>query len=79
MTSTAELEFTANVHHEEDGSYWAEVVELPGCFASGFDLNELSEALAEAIEMCLPDARNGGRRPQKFRVGSLRMLSDASV
>jgi predicted RNase H-like HicB family nuclease len=69
------LEFTANVHREEDGSYWAEVVELPGCFASGFDLDELTEALAEAIEMCLPDAQNGGRSEQKFRLGSLRMQS----
>lgn len=35
--------------HQEGGSYWAEVVELPGCFASGDDLDELKEALAEAI------------------------------
>ena len=69
------LEFTANVHREEDGSYWAEVVELPGCFASGFDLDELTEALAEAIEMCLPDAPNGSRSEQKFRLGGLRMQS----
>ncbi len=29
------------VVHEEDGSYWAEVKELPGCFASGRNLEEL--------------------------------------
>jgi predicted RNase H-like HicB family nuclease len=46
------MEFHATVH-EEDGSYWAEVEELPGCFASGKDLNELQEALIEAINMCL--------------------------
>ncbi len=46
------MEFHATVH-EEDGSYWAEVQELPGCFASGRDLNELQEALIEAIGMCL--------------------------
>jgi predicted RNase H-like HicB family nuclease len=46
------MEFHATVH-EEDGSYWAEVQELPGCFASGKDLNELEEALIEAIGMCL--------------------------
>ena len=73
------LEFRANVHREEDGSYWAEVAELPGCFASGFDLDELTEALAEAIEMCLPALPNGGQSGQKFRVGSLRMLSGASA
>ena len=39
--------------HSEDGSYWAEVVELPGCFASGQTLDELTEALREAIRMYL--------------------------
>ena len=37
------------VIHEEDGSYWAEVKELPGCFASGQSLDEVKEALVEAI------------------------------
>lgn len=41
--------------HEEDGAYWAEVEELPGCFASGHDLKELKEALLEAIQLWLPD------------------------
>lgn len=48
------MEFHAIVH-EEDGSYWAEVQELPGCFASGKDLNELQDALIEAIGMCLTE------------------------
>lgn len=39
--------------HEEDGSYWAEVAELPGCFASGDSREELFEALAEAIGLYL--------------------------
>ena len=42
--TTASREFTANIRHEE-GAYWAEVAELPGCFASGFSLDELHEAL----------------------------------
>jgi predicted RNase H-like HicB family nuclease len=37
--------------HRERSDYWAEVDELPGCFASGDDLAELKEALAEAIEL----------------------------
>lgn len=44
--------FTLQVHLE-DGHYWAEVAELPGCFASGRDLDELRDALAEAIGMYL--------------------------
>jgi predicted RNase H-like HicB family nuclease len=39
--------------HYEDDHMWAEVDELPGCFASGKDMEELKEALAEAISMCL--------------------------
>lgn len=32
----ARVSFHAVVHEEKDGSLWAEVKELPGCFASGF-------------------------------------------
>lgn len=52
ITLIGEVEFHAIVH-EEDGSLWAEVEELPGCFASGKDLNELTEAVIEAISMCM--------------------------
>lgn len=44
--------FTLTVHFEED-HVWAEVEDLPGCFASGRDLEELKESLAEAIGMYL--------------------------
>ena len=47
------MTYHAEVHYE-DGSYWAEVRELPGCFATGDDIPELEEALAESVEMCLP-------------------------
>jgi predicted RNase H-like HicB family nuclease len=49
------MELRARIHEDSDGSYWAEVKELPGCFASGSTLDELKEALAEAIIMCLED------------------------
>lgn len=35
----------------EDDMWWAEVAELPGCFASGATLRELSEALDEAVRL----------------------------
>ena len=44
------MELTVRVH-EEDGAYWAEVVELPGCFASGETLDELRSALDEAVRL----------------------------
>jgi hypothetical protein len=33
-----ERSYTVRVHDEGDGMLWAEVVDLPGCFASGADL-----------------------------------------
>lgn len=39
--------------HNEDGSYWAEVRELPGCFASGDTVAELIESVEEAVALYL--------------------------
>jgi predicted RNase H-like HicB family nuclease len=44
-----------DVHHE-DGSYWAEVPELPGCFASGDTAAELIESVEEAVALYLAPA-----------------------
>jgi predicted RNase H-like HicB family nuclease len=46
------MELTARIHIEE-GSYWAEVPELPGCFASGDTLDELFDSLQEGIALYL--------------------------
>lgn len=51
----AEVVFHLDIHAEDDGSYWGEVRELPGCFASGFSMDELLEAAFEAMQLCLPD------------------------
>jgi predicted RNase H-like HicB family nuclease len=40
--------------HYEGGMYWAQVKEWPGCFASGENLDELTEALEEAIGLYRP-------------------------
>lgn len=45
-------ELHVDVHHE-DGSYWAEVRELPGCFASGDTAAELIESIEEAVALYL--------------------------
>jgi predicted RNase H-like HicB family nuclease len=46
------MELIARIHIEE-GSYWADVPELPGCFASGGTLDELFESLREGVALCL--------------------------
>lgn len=61
--------------HEEDGRYWAEVQELPGCFASGADLDELKEALLEAIQMYVDDG--GAGNVQAARVDEMRFAVPA--
>lgn len=53
-------EYIVKVHREEAGMLWAEVLELPGCFASGANLDELREALEEAISLYLHDDPDGG-------------------
>ena len=74
--------YTLTVHDEDDGMLWAEVLELPGCFASGADMDELLEATAEAIALYLADSSPqnvvpmGARRRTKtpaFAVPSLQM------
>ena len=62
------MELTVRVHFEDD-AYWAEVVELPGCFASGETLDELKDALDEAIAMYLEG---------RLRFGSARSARGAS-
>jgi predicted RNase H-like HicB family nuclease len=46
------MEYTARVRHEQ-GWHWAEVVQLPGCFASGETIDELIDALRESIRLYL--------------------------
>ena len=46
------LDYSVSIH-EEDGAYWAEVEELPGCFAAGDTKEELLASLGEAIGLYL--------------------------
>jgi len=55
------MELTARIHIE-DGSYWADVPELPGCFASGETLDELFASLQEGIALYL-DGEGDGSGP----------------
>ncbi|MGA9077226.1 MAG: hypothetical protein WB383_02685 [Acidimicrobiales bacterium] len=42
--------FHATVH-SENGLLWIEITEMPGCFASGETMDELIEALTEAMSL----------------------------
>ena len=39
--------------HDEDGSLWATVDEVPGCFAAGETMDELTESLREGLSLAL--------------------------
>ncbi len=73
-------EYIARVH-EEDGSLWAEVLDLPGCFASGDSLDELRESLEEAVVLYLSDGFE--RQPlaspstRRLTVGEMRVTVPA--
>lgn len=64
------MQLKAQVQREKDGSYWAEVVDLPGCFASGDSFDELLEALKEAIGLCLHDSGSPSS-PAKIEVAEI--------
>jgi len=68
------MELTVNVHIE-DGSYWADVPRLPGCFASGDTLDELFNSIREGIQLYLADESNPETMPLQVRSV---VLSDAS-
>lgn len=41
------------IHDDGEDGLWAEVAEMPGCFASGRNVEELNEALADAMGLYL--------------------------
>jgi predicted RNase H-like HicB family nuclease len=63
------MDLNARVH-AEGGTYWAEVAELPGCFASGRTLDELTDALTESIRLYLSDH---GDSPASVQLNELKL------
>ena len=47
------MQFTVLVHEDEDGGYWGECLELPGCISQGDTLDEMDYNIREAIELVL--------------------------
>ena len=71
-----DVELTANIHLEDE-AYWADIPELPGCFAAGETLDELFSSLKEGIELYLQEGeRTPLDRPLQVRSA---VLSDASA
>ena len=47
------MEYVVVIHTAEEGGYWAEVPELPGCVSQGETLDELERNIIEAIQAVL--------------------------
>ncbi len=45
--------YTMMVHKAEEGGYWAEIAELPGCVTQGETLEELRANMLEVMEAAL--------------------------
>jgi predicted RNase H-like HicB family nuclease len=46
-------QFDVVIERDEDGFYVASVPQLPGCHTQGRSLDEISERIREAVELCL--------------------------
>ena len=72
------LELTANIDLE-DGSYWADVPELPGCFATGDTLDEFFDSLREGAGLYLAEDASNGDSPKQQLLVKTAVLSDVSA
>jgi predicted RNase H-like HicB family nuclease len=54
--------------HHDDGTYWAEVPELPGVFASGDTVDELLDGLKEAVALYLGDGENSATELSELKL-----------
>ena len=59
--------YTAVVWAAEEGGYWAEVAELPGCFSQGESKGELLDNIQDAIETYLDDDAETAAGPLRER------------
>lgn len=54
-------DYTIDLAREEDGSYVAEVVEMPGCLAAGEDPNEAIALLRDSFALWTDETERSGR------------------
>ena len=66
MTEQTPL-YTVTVYDAEEGGYWAEVLDLPGCVAQGETLDQLKVAVTEAIAAYEETRAELGGKPEPRR------------
>lgn len=70
-----EVVYTMQVHRGDADDLWAEVEELPGCRAAGANIEELEQALLEAMSLYL--SRGNGRVAVQLASGQHLRADDA--
>lgn len=64
------------VFEAEEGGFWAEVLELPGCVAQGESLDELKRNAMDAIDVFIEVMNEEGEEPLKDRhIGTLELVT----
>lgn len=56
--------FTAVIHEDPEGGFWAEVPALPGCYSQGETMDDLLVNVREAIAGVLEVMAQQGKRPE---------------
>ena len=50
------MKYTIIIHKDEqEGGFWGECSELPGCYSQGESIEELMKNIREAVELYLED------------------------
>ncbi len=57
------MDYVLIIHSAEEGGYWAEVPELPGCFAQGESLDDVISESRSAIAAHLSALHEDGQTP----------------
>jgi predicted RNase H-like HicB family nuclease len=70
--------YTAAVYEAEEGGFWAEVLDLPGCVAQGESIPELEVNLREAIEAWEETRRELAGDEEPRRVYTLSILAEST-
>ena len=64
MTASEAPVYTISVYEAEEGGYWAEVLDLPGCVAQAETLDALRAQLPDAIAAYIETKRELGEEPE---------------
>ena len=52
------------IHEDSDGSFWAEVPALPGCYSQGETIDDLKQNIRESIAGVVDVLKEQGRQPE---------------